>query len=690
MDNYINTPGSRPNDRYYEFEDIVKNNFSSLVKKETPLFKTDVQGLWDIYLDSIERMDGEDARSHYNCNACKHFIERYGNLATINSDGDLESVIWNIDVPEFFKLAVNEMNKAVKKARIKTVFISDTRTLGIPKTGEWTHLSVTLPVGKTNTSRLLTEGQVMAEKREHYGMLSRALNEFSLETINKAIELLQSETLYRGERVLGIATFFKELKELTSTVNNSKRKENIVWLAVAGAPTGFCSIKSSMIGTLLEDIQSGMYSYDTIKRRFDEKMDPSKYQRAQAAPKANAIAEAEKIVERLGIAESLERRYASIDEIPEFLWVEKSNNQKQNNTKKAGLGVFSHLKIKEDAPTITDTSNLPATVMTWDKFSRTVLPETISIEALIDNPNRFMALVTATDPSSENILQWGNRFSWYYHGGIDGEIKRRVEEAGGRYEDNEIRCSLIWEGRTDLDLHCITPLGNHIYYSAKRDGFGGYLDLDMNGLDKSSDHPVENMRWERYAREGHYRFYVHNYNERVNGDGTPFKVELEIGGKIYSYYGEPLRNDRRVDVFDFYYSKDKEPRFTKEPMNSIARNNEWNVESNTFVKVNAITMSPNLWGINVVENAGTHAFFLLDGCKDTSEGKGKGFFNEMLKPELRQIRKTLELFTSQTPIEGIENATACGIGYSKDQPWNLTLRIKTNNSTRLIKIDRFD
>ena len=83
-------------------------------------------------------------------------------------------------------------------------------------------------------------------------------------------------------------------------------------------------------------------------------------------------------------------------------------------------------------------------------------------------------------------------------------------------------------------------------------------------------------------------------------------------------------------------------------------------------------------------------FFLLEGCKDLSEGKGRGFFTEMLKPELHEIRKTLEAYTKDTPIEDIDKASACGIGYSKDSEWDLTLKVTSNGSTRIVKIDRFD
>ena len=62
----------------------------------------------------------------------------------------------------------------------------------------------------------------------------------------------------------------------------------------------------------------------------------------------------------------------------------------------------------------------------------------------------------------------------------------------------------------------------------------------------------------------------------------------------------------------------------------------------------------------------------------------------MLKPELREIRKTLESYCANTSIEDSDNADACGVGFSKDSEWNLIVKVKNGNSSRLIKIDRWD
>lgn len=697
--NFINTPDSRPNDGYDEFERVVRERLNNLVTRTTPMYKVDIdrEDLWQAYLSGF---DSEEAKSHYNCNACRMFIVRYGSLVILNNNAKTQSVFWNEnEVPEFFKKSVKAMRLLVENAAIKTVFIADqyeNGVMGIPQTGEWTHLSAKLVSGYKymNRNRLLTASQVMAKKKEDYGMLSRALAEYTMDTINKTMAFVESETLYRGDKCLERLKWFKELKETHSKFKGEEKK-NVVWLAVAISPEGFCAVRSSMIGTLLDDIQEGLLSYASIKRRYDEKMDPSKYMRSQNDPTANQIYEAEKTVAKLGIANSLLRRYASISELPEkaFVWQPRAIKKAvEPATTTETAGVFSKLKPRDTKETsVLDSSDLPTTVMTWDKFQRTVLPSAQNIEVLLDNPNRLMALVTAADSTAENILQWDNTFSWYYHGGIDAEMKRRVEQFGGKYENNIIRCSLMWEGGTDLDLHCINPEGIHMYYArgSRRDSYGGYLDLDMNGIDKHSLQPVENMRWSERAPQGHYIFCVHNFNERQNHNGTPFKVELEVNGIVYTYEGEPLKDGREVTVFEFDYINGKVQNMISGG-SIFASANDWGVNANTFIKVNGIVKSPNLWEERTVPGAGNHTFFLLEGCKDISEGLGRGFFNEMLKSDLKPIRKVLEAYTAQTPIADVDTADAFGVGFSKDNEWNLTLRVKTDSSTRLIKIDRFD
>lgn len=121
---------------------------------------------------------------------------------------------------------------------------------------------------------------------------------------------------------------------------------------------------------------------------------------------------------------------------------------------------------------------------------------------------------------------------------IDAEIKKRVEKAGGQYKNVDVRASLIWNNRNDLDLHAICPSGEEIFYAQKESGCGGWLDVDMN-VHGETTKPVENVRWKKNtAPRGEYSIFVRNYRfHETPKEPTPFRVEIEINGKIQHFEG---------------------------------------------------------------------------------------------------------------------------------------------------------
>ena len=313
-------------------------------------------------------------------------------------------------------------------------------------------------------------------------------------------------------------------------------------------------------------------------------------------------------------------------------------------------------------------------------------------------------MVTAATPEAPPILQWDaednrNPVSWYYHAGIDGEMKRRVIAAGGQYADVDIRASLLWNNRNDLDLYVITPSRERIYYNNKKSSCGGWLDVDMNVSGETTE-PVENIRWKKgTARTGRYQVVVQNFrfHERVQSP-TPFQVEVEIAGQIYHFSGVASPNRQTgsgsdILVFTFDYVAGRGLTGTIPTHNHNIQvgqsTNQWSVTNNAWVKVTGIVPSPNLWGKQLVQH-GKHMLFLLEGCKDKSEGLGRGFFTETLRSEFHSIRATLEAFTQSAVIADAEEAEACGLGMTDQKPWNLKLRVTTANSVSTYLIDRWD
>jgi len=154
---------------------------------------------------------------------------------------------------------------------------------------------------------------------------------------------------------------------------------------------------------------------------------------------------------------------------------------------------------------------------------------------------------------------------------IDEEIRLRVEAAGGMMNGVDMRFSLIWQNRNDLDLHVRTPRGEHIYYGSKHATCGGKLDVDQN-ISGENPKPVENTRWAKgECPRGNYKVWVENYgfHNDPNESGyakdkdTPFKVEIDINGNIEHFEGVAKAgktgDSSAVEVGTFFYDPTNRP-----------------------------------------------------------------------------------------------------------------------------------
>lgn len=431
-------------DRYHEFLANVQRHFDATLAASPHLFTTNVTGLWAAYLDNAPT----GTRQSRNCNCCRHFIERFGGLVTISDiTGKISSAVWPENAPPKYSKAAKAMAKLVEKARVTGVFRASEATWGSPVTGKWNHIAVRPLANVRWKSRLTTASQEMASKLEEFGMIQRGLAEFSIETALQAHAILTSEALYRSEKVGGVGRWFAGLHEALAG-NRPQTQENLLWLAVAKAPAGFCHVKSSMIGTLLEDIQSGL-SFEVVKRKFGEKMNPLQYQRPQAPPTAGNAAEADKIIKTLEAEGALGRRFARLDDI-EALWTPTERAKPKTASPR---GLFGHLVPKASA-TAPTASNAPAQVMTWTKFMAIVLPTAEEIEFLVPQGNQpYTAMVTAKNPDAPNLLQWDNTVSHYMyssgslpaHWNLTGSLWRRVTAVSLR--------SWMWNPSKSFDHH---------------------------------------------------------------------------------------------------------------------------------------------------------------------------------------------------------------------------------------------
>lgn len=405
----------REYDPYPEFEKAIKTSFDQF--QGEPLFTTRIIDLFDRFF--LPNLPAEN-RQYYNCNSCRRFINKFGGLVTVDHAGNVFPVMWMHEVPKYFEKAVNAiihqiMGGGIPGYAIDGIFLDTHKVLGEPVTGCWTHLHA-IQDNPYKGSLIRNVSEDIAEKKADYQLLRRSLAEYTDNVVKQALLLLKSETMYRGEKVLGVAEWFMELKEKIKSANSSVTNA-LIWRAVALAPPGYCHVKNTMIGTLLDDLASGM-SYERACQRFAEKMDPLKYQRPQVAPKAGNIERAEKIVEKLGIQKSLDRRYATINEI-RTIW-----KPMHRTPRIVQEGVFSHIVPKE----VMRHEGMPKTRVsggriTWRYFKESIIPTALSIEVRVPTHGNFGAILTALYDDAPPIIQWDNLgqrnpFSWYvYHTG---------------------------------------------------------------------------------------------------------------------------------------------------------------------------------------------------------------------------------------------------------------------------------
>lgn len=394
---------------------LVQQQFQYMLENSVGGYLYQVIPHGDLFTGYLAGFD-EEHRQHHNCNCCKDFLRKYGNLVGIDKAGHAIS-LWDISdeaVPALFKESVRAMYKLTRYADIDGVFKTDELALGVAKAGGFDHFFLGLAKSDVNVARGLDLASVqMAKLREDYRTLSAAVFCWKTEHLEQAVNLLKGGTLYRAEKVLGHAEWFLNLHCSVKQTSSYKR-DNLIWQAVASAPAGFCTPRSGMLGSLLDDISAGLEFAD-IKARFNSKMDPLKYQRAQVAPSAGNIQAADKLVEQMGIKLSLERRYARLDEV-KTIWRPVADKPKA-----ATSGVFAHIepKGKPAAPVMqTDSKRI-----TWQRFRSMVLPGARKLEFWVPNASeQYCAMLTARHDDAPPIIAWDsaeqrNPFSTYVYSG---------------------------------------------------------------------------------------------------------------------------------------------------------------------------------------------------------------------------------------------------------------------------------
>lgn len=647
---------------FVEFSQLIHLRFNELSKHE--LFVT-VPGdeLWAHYLASFP--EGSNPifreRTDHDCSCCRNFIKNLGNVVAINN-GRLHSVWSDVDGKLGFPYDVvaKEMAAFVEGHPITSLFRTKERSYGAAQTLEhlangnvkkWNHFHGAVD----NKHFSKTPDQIKGEFNTTAALFKRGLVELSPSAFSTVVDLIEANNLYRGQEFLSAIKGFQDLQKRFNKLTDPAARDLFIWANATNPATRF---RNTAIGTLIQDLSAGM-DLEAAVRSFESKVAPTNYKRTTALITPAMVNQAMETINGLGLESALERRFARLSDVSvnNVLWVD---NSVQSQMKDGIAGLLMGAAVPKQK------GEAKAEDITMDEFMAKVVPLASSMEVFFKNAqqNNLMSLTAPVHADVAHLFKWNNNFGWSYNGNITDSIKEKVKRAGGN-TNAKLRVSLAWFNPDDLDIHCHGPEG-HVYYADRK----GILDVDMNGMDRySATDPVENLSWKN-PKDGQYRISVNQYSRRST-ERPGFVIELENNGDV-SQFNYPKAVTGTIEVFTFTLKNGQISNLAvgKGLTGSGIKQDVWGIQTEQFVKVNTLMLSPNHWDDQQIGNK--HWFFVLDGCRN--DEPTRGIYNEFLRSDLDQHRKVFEVLGDRTKCQPADDQLS-GLGFSSTRGDSVLVRV---------------
>ncbi len=675
---------------FKKFRDNLIENFNKLQADSDHLFEVNLNKdeLWDVYLNSFSKGTNPIYREKtvHDCSCCRHFIKTIGNVVFIKNNQI--KTIWDFDTESpIYQPVADALDKFVKQYPVSGVFVynQNRATLGCEHNYDkkitdilYNHFYLELP------RKYTVYGGVVSEVKGRYATsrqtFKRGLEELTKDSILTVLELISQNSLYRGTEWKAQLETFLELKREYDSLANEE-KTNFTWSKSASISPTLARIKNTSIGTLLTNISEGM-DLDVAVSKYEEIVAPTNYKRSKPIYTKTMLENAKKKIEELGYMGSLNRRFATLDDINvnNILFANRDVYSKLNKT-----NIFDEMlnDIPEDIKKYSKVDEIGV-----NDFIENVLPTANEIEVLFDNKltSNLCSLITSENPNSKSMFKWNNNFSWAYAGNITDSMKQRVAKKGGKI-NGDLRFSIQWNecgtDNVDLDAHCVEQIGDkryEIYFgnACMKSLNGGMLDVDI--INPRGEIAVENIVYANKTtmKPGKYDFFVNPYSFTKAKNG--FRAEIEFGGKVYSY---DYPNEVLKDVLVATITVDEKHNLTIEEhlKSSVSSKEVWGINTNKFIPVQTIMYSPNYWDEQrVIGNQ--HVFFMLKDCVNPEHPNG--FYNEYLKQELNEYRKVMEALGSKLAVVDAQDQLS-GLGFSLTQRNEMIVKVK-GQMERIIKV----
>lgn len=117
----------------------------------------------------------------------------------------------------------------------------------------------------------------------------------------------------------------------------------------------------------------------------------------------------------------------------------------------------------------------------------------------------------------------------------------------------DVQILLSWSNYNDLDIACIDPNGDKVWFEKKNIPSGGHLDIDMNAGEPLRRDPIENIYWPTGgAPKGEYKVILTYYARHDNSQlVTPYKIKIKYGDETKTFTGELTEEKQEVAIYSF-------------------------------------------------------------------------------------------------------------------------------------------
>jgi hypothetical protein len=611
------------------------------------------------------------------------------------------STVWDqaaLDAPEPYRVVACHLQGVVRAAGIGDLFrvnekeihfgASVTHSLDAEtkRALTWQHFHT----GEIPKSlRVASPDQVRGDYRTTVAVFTRGLLELTQDAVETVVSLVETGALYRGEEHKFAVLEFQKMQRAFFAAPEGRARDIFAWVNGASPAARF---RNTVLGTLVQDLSEGQDLEKAVKS-YEVKHAPQNYKRTTALITPGMVKKAMQTVDELGLESALERRHAVMADLSvrDVKWVDGA-------VKPLLKGEIADVLMQHAAlgrPGVAKEDEARAEAITLDAFVAKVLPETTGLELLFkgEHAGNLVTLTAPVHPEVKQLFRWPNDFAWSYAGNVADSIRERVKRAGGKVDGAILRVSLSWYNFDDLDLHIHEPSGRgvraayaEIFYAHKEGWTGGVLDVDMNAGGPRSREAVENVVWSEAPPDGAYRVVVNNYALRESHD-PGFVVEVESGGKVSHYtYVKGVRDKQDITVATLHVKGGLvvavdagDPAVTA---GSVSQE-RWGLQTESYVKVSAVTLSPNFWGESAVGNK--HTIFLLEGCR--SDEDARGLYNEFLHPRLEPHRKVFEVIADKTKCRAVPGAEQLsGLGFSSTKKESFLARVQRGKKRLLFHV----